>query len=170
MLKKFKKDIFSKKIIPPEDKQLPLFFLSFFIVGLIAFLYHLQGSSAPTAAKEVFANADTYIPKGYTLIPIEVSNYESLDSIIGQFGVVDLFTTPLNPEDKARRIAYSVKILRAPQNPSHFAILTPQAEASKIASHNGAFIVTVKNPKEDGIQFVKEKPVERRRQVYYDLE
>ena len=33
---------------------------------------------------------DVFIPKGETLVPIKVANYESLDQIIGQYGVVDL--------------------------------------------------------------------------------
>src|ERR1035437_10610139 len=77
-------------------------------------------SSAPPqeGSKNPRAQVDTYIPKGFVLVPIEVQNYEALDSILGQFGVVDLFQS-LSPENPGQHlIARNVRILRAPQNPS----------------------------------------------------
>ncbi|MCJ8276750.1 MAG: hypothetical protein HRT44_01755 [Bdellovibrionales bacterium] len=123
-----------------------------------------------TKVVEDTTSADTYIPKRHTLVPIEVANYESLDSIIGQFGVVDLFSTPLNPQEKSKRIAFSVKILRAPRNPSHFAVLMPEAEAHIIAGHIGPITVTVRNPKESGTKIVHEKRRKKKRRISYDFE
>ena len=171
MLSKFKEKYFSKKIISTEENSYKLWGSLIVILGLTALLAQWGPHKEKTSenVKDTLS-ADTFIPKGFTLVPIEVANYESLDSIIGQFGVVDLFTTPLNPQEKSQRIAYSVKILRAPRNPSHFAVLMPQSKAHKIAGHIGQLTVTVRNPKETGTKFVQERRRKKQRQVFYDLE
>ncbi|MCB0378545.1 MAG: hypothetical protein KDD33_08640 [Bdellovibrionales bacterium] len=146
----------------------PITVLIFAALGLLAW----QNPSSTNSTRkhldvgEPFT-ADTYIPKGHTLIPIEVANYESLDSIIGTHGVVDLFAAALSPNDKSKRIAFAVKILRAPRNPSHFAVLVPHAKADMILRYPGPFMVTVRNPKSIGTQFVNKK-AERPQRVTYD--
>lgn len=120
-------------------------------------------SSAPSAAR---ADVDTYIPKGFVLVPIEVQNYEALDSILGRFGVVDLFqsATPERPEQ--RLVARNVRILRAPQNPSHFAILVSEGEVSKVLRFGGQFTVVVKRPEKAGTEFVKDLKENKRKIIY----
>lgn len=131
----------------------------FVVVLLIAIIGQgLRDQPAPSepSASDV-TSFDTYIPDGFSLVPIEVSNYETLDSLLGTYGVVDLFALdPHNPE-KSRRIAYRVKILRAPKNPSHFAVLVPYSEVGKILKYPGPLMVSVQNPKATGTAFVKER-------------
>lgn len=102
-----------------------------------------QSNSQPEAA-------DTYIPAGYVLVPIEVANYESLDSILGQFGVVDLYTPAPPGGGRPIRVAEKIKILRAPLNPNHFAVLAPEDESPRLVSHQGPFTVVVLNPRRAG--------------------
>lgn len=171
MLKKFKKDIFLKTPLNKEDKQLTIFLIIFIIIGVMTATYHLQGADSKKPIDlHTPDRMDTAIPKGLRLYEIEISNYELLDSIIGQYGVVDLFTTPLNPNEKAKRVAYSVRIVRAPKNPNKFAVLAPDSEIEKLASYHGTFTVAVKNPNEAGTKFVQDEPVRKKRQVLYDLE
>ena len=60
-------------------------------LGVTAALIQFKENSTPIInVSQEFTKADTYIPKGHTLVPIEIANYKSLDSIIGKFGVVDL--------------------------------------------------------------------------------
>lgn len=92
------------------------------------------------------ANASTYIPVGYVLVPIEVANYEALDSILGSFGVVDLFIPSDNGKQRARKVAERIKILRAPLNPSQFAVLAKEADSAKLVMYQGPFTVIVQNP------------------------
>lgn len=113
---------------------------------------------------------DVFIPKGETLVPIKVANYESLDQIIGQYGVVDLYSTPLNPLSKPRRVAYAVKLLRSSNNRSHFSILVPTAKAARIVSYSGEFTVSVRNPKSIGTQFVKQSSKPSKRRIEYEME
>ena len=90
---------------------------------------------------------DTNIPRGFVLVPIEVQNYEALNSILGHYGVVDLF-------HGQRLKAKNVKILRAPHNPSQFAILVAENQVGNILQDGSAFAVTVKRPDEGGTEFV----------------
>jgi hypothetical protein len=67
-----------------------------------------SSEKTPDAAPVAF---DTHIPKGFVLIPIEVQNYESLDSILGRFGVVDLYIgSSTEAAGPGRLVARNVRI------------------------------------------------------------
>lgn len=129
-----------------------------------AFLWQ---SSAPTPAQagstDEAASIDTFIPKGHVLIPIDVINNEALDSIVGRFAMVDLF----HGEGPTQRpVARNVRLLRAPQNPSHFAILVPDRDADSVMKFGGSFTVIVKRMGGAGTEFVKGKTKTKRKVVY----
>ena len=86
-------------------------------------------------------SADTYIPEGFVLVPIEIQNSESLSSLIGDFAVVDLFKGP-----HSQRVGRRLKMLRAPLNPQQFAVLVPEAEVSTLLQTAGPFWVAIQNP------------------------
>lgn len=111
-------------------------------------------------------SADTEIPHGFVLIPIEVANYEALDSVLGKLGVVDLFLAGDDGNPQKRLVARNVRILRAPQNPSHFAVLVPEAQSNEILRFGGSFLVSVKGRNAPGTEFVKSKKATRRKVVY----
>ncbi len=121
-----------------------------------------QSSVMSAARPEV----DTYIPKGFVLVPIEVQNYEALDSILGRFGVVDLFQAGAPDRPEQRLVARNVRILRAPQNPSHFAILVGENEVAQVLRFGGQFTVVVKRPEKGGTEFVKELKENKRKIIY----
>lgn len=110
--------------------------------------------SADIRFAENYETAATHIPAGFVLVPIEVANYESLDSILGKHGVVDLYAPALETGGISRKVAERVKILRAPLNPSHFAVLAPEEDSPKLVAHGGPFIVAVQNPRLSGTNFV----------------
>lgn len=111
---------------------------------------------------------DILIPEGHTLIPIEVTNYETLDSLLGPFGVVDLFTSGPGAETNNKKVASLVKILRAPKNLSHFAILVPSQLALNILKHSGPFTASVRNPHtQKGIKF-ETAPLKKRSRISYN--
>ena len=142
--------------------------LGLIIIGLTAYGVQFRKNDSKVISVEAPLIMDTFIPEGMSLVPIKVSNYESLDQIIGQFGVVDLLTTPLSAEKKPRRVAYAVKIIRAPRNPSHFSVLVPSDKVHKLVGYHGEFTVSVRNPKLLGTKFVKEKNKSPKGRIYYD--
>lgn len=122
----------------------------------------MQGEKAAGSATE---GVDTFIPKGFVLVPIEVVNYEALDSILGKFGIVDLLT----PQESggARPVARNVRILRAPRNPSHFAVLIKESDTQSILRYGSSFHVLIKRPgARAGTEFVQESQTRKRKIVY----
>jgi hypothetical protein len=127
------------------------------IAGFLA--WHWDHTSTPSGEDALKRSdieaADTFIPAGFVLVPIEVANYEALDSILGKFGVVDLFIPTSESGQRPQKIAERLKILRAPLNPSRFAVLVPEAESSQIVTHSGPFAVSIQNPNSVGTNFVR---------------
>lgn len=143
-----------------QNPRLALILIVVFL-GVISFYWDKKEMPLQRPEAVIPEAADTYIPEGFVLVPITVSNYESLDSILGHHGVVDLYASTQNGE-KSRRVARQVKILRAPLNPSNFAVLAPEANSAELVRHQGAFFVVVQNPKRSGTNFEKRSTRVRR--------
>ena len=84
-----------QKILPRQRRQFWIAIGLCIGAGLIALIWDQKSSGESQASArpepESVEDAATYIPDGFVLVPIEVANFESLDSILGKFGVVDLF-------------------------------------------------------------------------------
>lgn len=126
------------------------------LAGLMTLVF-ASGSKSSDEVK-VDPSVDTFIPAGYVLVPIEVQNYESLDSILGSHGVVDLFLPSENGSRKGSRVANRVKILRAPLNPSQFAVLVREDDSEQLVRSQTPFFVVVQNSKQSGTGIVKTDP------------
>jgi hypothetical protein len=64
-------------------------------------------------------------------------------------------------------VARNVRILRAPQNPSHFAILVLESQVKEILNSGAPFFVVVKPPGKSGTEFVKDE-IPARRSITYE--
>lgn len=127
--------------------------VAFVVLGILA--YFSQSSSTEERPNESFLpepkSVDTYIPQGFVLVPIEVSNAESLASLVGEKGgVVDLYLTSNEKQKGGLKIGSRLKILRAPLNPQQYAVLVKDSESSRILSHPGPFTAVVQNPDTKG--------------------
>ncbi|MGE0631515.1 MAG: hypothetical protein AB7O96_03860 [Pseudobdellovibrionaceae bacterium] len=98
------------------------------------------------------AQADTYIPAGHVLIPLEISNIDSIKGILGSYGVVDLFRSSEDRKNEPQLIARHVKLIRAPLDPDHFAVLVPETETGPILKGFGPIVAVIQNPKADSSQ------------------
>lgn len=114
-------------------------------------------------------SADTFIPSGFVLVPIEISNHEALNSLIGSHGIVDLFLPPSRSFAKPRRVASHIKILRAPLDPQKFAVLAKESESERLVTQDSPLFAVVKNPKHESTVKVVEKRKMKRR-IYFDEE
>jgi hypothetical protein len=147
------------------EKKILLYAGVLSIVPIFGFV--LGGNrEAPPVERGQPADVTTMIPKGFVLVPIEVQNYEALDSILGRFGIVDLFQAPTHEGSTQHLVARNVRILRAPQNPTHFAVLVMEEKVGEILRGGGLFTVIVKRPAEDGTEFVIHDKPKRRKIVY----
>ena len=97
----------------------------------------ISSSSKPVAA-------DTIIPAGMVLVPIELANIESIRGLIHGFGFIDLY---LAEEGKIhrRRIGHKIKILQAPLNHNEFAILVSEELSGTIMKTQGIYTGVVQN-------------------------
>ena len=86
--------------------------------------------------------ADTLIPKGFVLIPIDLANVEAVAGLIDQFGVVDLYS---GPENNSVLVASRVKILRAPLNQNKYAVMVPEASSQELMKIKGPLLAVVQN-------------------------
>ena len=131
------------------------------VLFLLALIFaEIQKQSTTKSTETNFINSkeqeslDTMIPKGFVLIPIEIQNLESLDSIFGAFGVVDLYSSSdAGSGQKKTLIARRIKLLRAPYNPNIFAVLAPENFAEKILQHNSRFFVSLQNPSQEPTKY-----------------
>lgn len=109
---------------------------------LIILFVHTFSSPAHEEAQDQ-ASADTYIPDGFVLVPIELQNADSLSSLIGSYAVVDLFNGT-----RSQKVGKRLKLLRAPLNPQQFAVLVPEAEVSNLLANPGPFWAAIQNPQQ----------------------
>lgn len=150
----------------PWDKRL---LWSAAALALIPVAFRLLMGSEQRESKSPGEAADvaTYIPKGFVLVPLEVQNYEALDSILGRFGWVDLYRGEAGGASKLHLVARNVRLLRAPLNPSHFAVLIEEGRSAQVMREGGPFTVIVKRPGSAGTEFVEEAS-QPRRTITYD--
>ncbi len=112
-------------------------------IGL-AVLSWLMNSKTPEAQEpEKAVTADTMIPPGFVLVPIEISNIAAVAALIDQFGVIDLYGG--NSEANAVQIASRVKVLRAPLNPRQYAVMVSESLSKEIMTFKGPFWAVVQN-------------------------
>lgn len=111
----------------------------------------------------VLPEIDTMIPRGFVLVPISVQNSESLDSVFGSHGIVDLYSVNETSQGKGRRVASGVKLLRAPKNPSQFGVLIEDRYSGLLLNEGATFFVVIHHPHHTGtpIEVSPKKPKRR---------
>jgi len=144
-------------------QQIILLIVVSFIPVLIEVLFWTTDSEVIEEQKP--SSIDTLIPAGTVLIPIEVENSDSLDSILGNKGIVDLHRPARQPGGRNKIVARRVPILRAPLNPQQFAVLAPEKQAKHIVKQPGPFWVVIQNPKRFGTDFEGAKTKKRPRRL-----
>lgn len=127
--------------------------LGLFLLLISAFIFLSPERRSEAATTEEEFSADIVIPMGYVLIPIEIQNQQSLDSILGARGIVDLFLPASDARKKPVLIAEKVKLLRAPLNPNQFAVLIQEEQSSQLLQSSDPYVVLVHNPKRRGTRF-----------------
>ena len=132
--------MFKKMNISKQNKMLLFSFLGFIAFSLLYSFNRKENPKKP--ADKIYA--DTFIPKGFVLIPIELANYESVSALIDQFGVIDLYAGAPQMAGSTK-IASRVKMLRAPLNPNLFAILIAENNSANIMKRAGPFWAVVQN-------------------------
>lgn len=112
------------------------------------------------------------IPKEEALIPIKIANYEILDSISGNYSVVDLYSTPENPEVPSRLVAKNVRVFRPyEEETGSYLALIPAHKVTMMMDFSRTYRAALKNSKSKaGTEFVKAKPKAKKKKAAVYLE
>ncbi|MDG0815457.1 hypothetical protein [Bdellovibrio svalbardensis] len=136
-----------------------IYLAAFLLLGVISMMMSLQKKEENPApqAPDVPNSVDTFIPRGFVLVPIELANAESLSSLVGDLGgVVDLYL-PGAEKKRNVKVAARIKLLRAPLNPNQYAVLIKESDSSRLLSVTGPFIAVVQNPDSKGTEIAESK-------------
>lgn len=128
--------------IPKISQQNKILLCSFLFLMVVYILFGIKTEKVVAKYNPIYA--DTLIPKGYGLIPVELANADTVSALMDQFGVVDLFTGTLTARGN-KKIASRVKILRAPLNPNQYAVMVPEGLSQTIMNASGPFWAVVQN-------------------------
>lgn len=112
-----------------------------FVIFVILYFSLNQKNKVPLAPDTIYA--DTLIPKGHVLVPIELANLNAVAGLINQFGVIDLYGG--NNQEDSVQIATRIKILRAPLNPNQYAVLVNEELSKHIMRFKGPFWASIQN-------------------------
>ena len=152
---------FSKR--PKTSLYLGAIFLSF--LSLFFVQKERPSSSSDPSFLQEGKSLDTFIPRGFVLVPIAVENPRSLESALGGYGIVDLYASSDSRPDQFELIVKNIQILKSPYPPYEFAVISPEEKAKFLLQFNGLFKVAVKNPKKTGMHFEKEPRAEKTRKI-----
>ncbi|HEX7672769.1 MAG TPA: hypothetical protein VF412_01290 [Bdellovibrio sp.] len=137
-----------------------LLLISFLGFGVLSFILTFSKGTppAPVPKEDAPSSVDTFIPKGFVLVPLELANAESLGSLVSDVGgVVDLYLANKDGHKSGLKIASRIKLLRAPLNPQQYAVLVKENESSRLLSMTGPFIAVVQNPDSKGTEVAQSK-------------
>lgn len=140
----------SLKLKSMKDKNTKFLWAVFLFMGIfIYFSSHSQGQAQTNVnTSEAPLSADTYIPIGYTLVPVDIVNSNQISSLLGQVGgQVDLYLTNTQGK-KSKKIMGNIKLLRAPLDPDNFAVLIHEDRVSELLAHDQKFFAVILNPKQ----------------------
>lgn len=133
-------------------------------VGLVGFCFLLAWLQSDDSGFKVPVDSegiDTYIPEGFVLLPIELSNGPVLAGLLKDKGVVDLYTA--DPASfHAQRAASAVKIIRSPVGELQFAVLLPEDQAGAMIQRFQSFYAVIQNPHKKGAKVIPQAKKRKR--------
>lgn len=153
------------------DPQKPQWiFVTLILIG-IATLWLGQSSSTEGEPPEAPPAIDTFIPPGYVLVTLQLVNSDSINSMIGAYGLVDLYnaTTDSNfiPSKEASPIAVRLRLIRAPNNQNLFGVLVPEDHRAVIQHLAGPVFAVIQGPDPNPRQTPVAVPSKKLRTITY---
>ncbi len=116
--------------------------ISLFIFAILYFILNSKNKEMQPIAEKKPLYADTLIPRGQVLVPVEFANIAALAGLIDQYGIIDLYA---GTENNSVLIARRVKVLKAPLNPNQYAVMVSESISQQIMKYRGPFLAVVQN-------------------------
>lgn len=105
-------------------------------------------------------NLHTEIPRGYNLYALEIDNFESINAIVDDFALVNLYQ--VHDNKRSQLALQKVKLIRSPKDPRYFAVLATNTELELLTSFPGPFKVALQNPNSPNKNIVKKNIIKKR--------
>ncbi len=152
-----------EKILFLINEKQHFLYIAFCCIILLSFINKVVLTEKQKKKPEVNTSVDTFIPKGFVLIPIEVANPESLNDIIGDFGYVDLYADRSKSEDPMfKLLVKNIRLLKSPVDSTIIAVLSPESMVKQIVSVNKKFKITIKSKTNKSTELAHQnKPAKR---------
>jgi hypothetical protein len=141
------KPFFEKLFDPSRPKWIYFSIVLFAIAGIFTANFPRSGTDKISSETDFVNSTDTYIPNGYVLVPLEISNAIAVSSLMGQYTFVDIYTTSGTDGSPQKIIAQGLRMIRAPHNDEQFAVLVAESEHELIQHLSEQVFVVIKNPK-----------------------
>lgn len=119
------------------------YYWAVFVILLAAQIATTIFEKSPPEKTRSFQDVDTFVPLGYQLIPIRISNQDEVSSLMGDFAIVDVYSSK-----GKTALLQAAKLIRSPNNPGVFAVLVQQNQARSLLSEDDNFYVALRNPKQ----------------------
>lgn len=135
------------------------------LICVVALSVYQAASAPPIQTEEAWGTSDEYIPDGYSLVPLVLQNNESLQTLVGAFAYVNLYTTSMDGLSKGTLIGKRVKLVRTPQNPQQFSALVPMNEAATLLGQQAPLFAAVLGRKSGPESKTPRKEIKSRVQI-----
>lgn len=142
------------------EHLLTKYFWHFFIILsllLLTLISHFFPLSFKKQTQVKINSLDHLVPKGFVLVPIEINNGKDILNIIGEFGVVDLYTYSDQADFPGKQAASSMKILPPDHEEGRFLALVPEKEVTLLFEYSNPFYAVIQNPKQKNSKIYKKK-------------
>lgn len=128
----------------------------YLLFGLVALLFLIVKESQSSTPRGTVESIDlqTFIPKGFVLVPLQLKNSQKLDSILGSHAIVSLYKSK---DNITHLVGQNIRILRSPKNPKLFAVLSPQDKAKNFLDPLADYSVALQGPQKSGTKIENQK-------------
>ncbi len=147
------------------DKTLRIIILCSLLATICAILFDFGGgaphASAGRSEDSFETSLSTFIPDGFSLVPIEILNSNGMDSILGRYGTADLFK-----EGQKNPFMRNVRLVRGIEEDGPWAALVPTDYATILLEAGGRFFVAVKGRSTEPTHFQPKITTSKRSIIY----
>ncbi len=152
---------FQWKTIDLSDRNLIAIGGSLLVAGLVISFFRPEAIPPEPRAAEEIQDLDLLIPSGHTLLPMEFANKNALESILGPYGIIDIYGGSDGSAQKVEPLAERVKVLRSPRDPSQLGVLAPTVLIHHLLKHPGPYFAVVKGREDLSPSSATERKKER---------
>lgn len=133
------------------DPKKPIWILvTLALMGTTMIMFQKSDGDPQKSVQSESESLDTFIPAGFVLVTLQLINSDSIESMVGSYCLVDLYSGNNNQdfqlEASAKPIASRLRLIRSPNNPSLFGVLVPEQDPTVIQKLAGPVFAVIQGP------------------------